>query len=129
MIQLHILSGKMAGSRRDASRFPFRVGRALESDLPLADDGVWEQHLALEFQRENGFYITAAPNAIVTVNSKQTGSALLKNGDLITLGSVKIQFWLAPAPQRSLRLRENLVWALLILVALGQFALIYIFRR
>ena len=70
-----------------------------------------------------------APNAIVTVNGKPAEKTLLKNGDIITLGLVKIQFWLAPAPQRGLRLQENLVWALLIFITLGQLALIYIFRR
>ncbi len=128
MIHLHILSGKKAGSRRDASRFPFRVGRSPQNDLPLEDDGVWEQHITLEFQRKNGFCLAAVSDAIVTVNGKQMGSALLRNGDIITLGSAKIQFWLAPVPQRSLRLRENLVWALLIFITLGQLALIYFFR-
>jgi hypothetical protein len=50
---------------------------------------------------------------------------VLRNGDTITTGSVKIQFWLAAARQGSLRLRENFVWALLGLVTLGQFALLY----
>ena len=105
MIQLHVLSGKKAGDRLDARRFPFRVGRAPQNDLPLEDDGVWEQHLTLEFQRKNGICLTAAPNAIVTINGKQAASTLLRNGDIITLGSAKIQFWLAPAPQRGLQLR------------------------
>jgi hypothetical protein len=127
MIQLHVLSGKKAGDRTDVRRFPFRVGRAPQNDLPLEDDGVWEQHLALEFQKKNGICLTAAPDAIVTINGKQAASALLRNGDIITLGSAKIQFWLAPVPQRGLQLRENLVWALLILVTVGQLLLLYTF--
>ena len=129
MIHLHILSGRKAGSRVDASRFPFRVGRSPQNDLPLEDDGVWEQHIVLEFQKKNGFCLAAAAKAIVTVNGEQTDSTLLRNGDVITLGLAKIQFWLAPAPQRGLRLRENLVWALLILITLGQLLFIYTFRR
>lgn len=129
MIQLHVLSGKKAGSRLNASRFPFRMGRAPQNDLLLEDDGVWEQHATLEFQRKNGFCLMAAPNAIVTVNGKQAGNVLLRNGDMITLGLTKIQFWLMAVPQRGLRLRENLVWALLIFITLGQLALIYTFLR
>jgi pSer/pThr/pTyr-binding forkhead associated (FHA) protein len=129
MVQLHILSGKQAGQRLDARRFPFRVGRAPQNDLPLEDDGVWEQHVTLEFQRKSGFSLIAAANAIVTVNGKQADGTLLRNGDVITLGHAKIQFWLAPAPQRSLRLSENLVWALLIFITLGQLALIFTFLR
>lgn len=126
MIQLHVLSGKKAGSRVAASRFPFRIGRASQNDLPLDDDGVWDEHIALEFCRKEGFRLAAAPEAIATVNSKPAGDALLRNGDIITLGSAKVQFWIAPARQRGLSLRENFVWALLGLVAFGELVLIYL---
>jgi hypothetical protein len=79
----------------------------------------------LEFHRREGFKLAAAQNALVMVNSKPVQTALLHNGDVITLGSVKLQFWLAAARQRGLRLRERLVWALLLTVVLCQFALIY----
>lgn len=126
MIQLHVLSGKKAGSRVAAGHFPFRIGRDPENDLPLDDDGVWGQHLVLQFSGKEGFRLATAPDAIATVNSNPAGEAVLRNGDIITLGSAKLQFWIAPARQRGLRLRENIVWGLLILVALGEFALIYL---
>jgi pSer/pThr/pTyr-binding forkhead associated (FHA) protein len=129
MIQLHVLSGKKAGSRVAAGHFPFRIGRAPQNDLPLDDDGVWDQHIILEFRRKEGFRLAAAPEAIAAVNSKPAGDALLRNGDIITLGSAKLQFWIAPARQRGLRLRENFVWALLIFVALSEFVLIYLTLR
>jgi pSer/pThr/pTyr-binding forkhead associated (FHA) protein len=126
MIQLHVLSGKQAGSRVAASRFPFRIGRDPQNDLPLDDDGVWDKHIVLEFQKKEGFRLAAAPEAIAAVNSKPAGDALLRNGDVITLGSAKLQFWIAPARQHGLRLRENSVWALLFLVALAELVLIYV---
>jgi len=129
MIQLHVLSGKMAGSRVAASRFPFRIGRAPQNDLPLEDDGVWDQHLTLEFRKKEGFRLATAPDAIAAVNTKPAADTLLRNGDIVTLGSAKLQFWIAPARQRGLRLRENLVWALLILVALIELILIYVTLR
>lgn len=51
MIQLHILSGKKAGSLAVAGHFPFRIGRAPENDLSLEDAGIWEQHVTLEFKK------------------------------------------------------------------------------
>jgi pSer/pThr/pTyr-binding forkhead associated (FHA) protein len=125
MVELHILAGKQAGSQSVVRRFPFRIGRAGGNDLQLTDDGAWDQHLTLEFHRREGFRLVTAPNALVMVNSKPAESALLRNGDLITIGSVKLQFWLAAARQRGLRSREGFVWALLLAVLLGQFALIY----
>lgn len=126
MIQLHVLSGKKAGGRVAASRFPFRIGRDPENDLPLDDDGVWDRHIVLEFRRKEGFRLAATPDAIVAINSEPAGEALLRNGDIITLGSAKLQFWIAPARQRGLRLRENCVWALMILVAAAELVLIYV---
>lgn len=127
MIQLQVLSGRKAGSRAMASRFPFHIGRTASNDLPLDDDGVWDQHLALEFKPRDGFYLATAANAIAAVNGKPVENTILRNGDIITVGSAKIQFWLAPAPQYRLRLRENLVWALLLLVTLGQLLLVWSF--
>lgn len=125
MIELHILEGKQAGSRSVVRRFPFRIGRASANDLQLTDDGAWDQHLTLEFRRREGFELVTAQNALVMVNSKPVQTAQLHNGDIITIGCAKLQFWLAAARQRGLRLRERLVWALLLVIVLGQFALIY----
>ena len=125
MIQLTILSGRKAGAQSAARRFPFRIGRAAGNELQLEDDGIWNQHLTLEFNPQSGFSLTTAPEALATVNGTTVQNMILRNGDTITAGSVKIQFWLAAARQGSLRLRENFVWALLALVTLGQFALLY----
>jgi len=125
MVQFNVLSGKKAGNQSVARHFPFRIGRATESDLPLDDDGVWDQHLILEFQRETGFTLTTVSNALASVNGRPVQTAVLRNGDLITLGSVKLQFWLGATRQGGLHTGEFFVWALLILVTLGQLALIY----
>jgi pSer/pThr/pTyr-binding forkhead associated (FHA) protein len=125
MIELHILAGKKAGNQSVVRRFPFRIGRDSENDLQLNDDGAWGQHLTLEFRRREGFKLTAAPDALVMVNHQPVKTALLRNGDVITLGSVKLRFWLEAARQRGLRFREGFVWMLLLAVVLSQFALIY----
>jgi pSer/pThr/pTyr-binding forkhead associated (FHA) protein len=125
MIQLDILSGKKAGGRSAARRFPFRIGRAAGNELQLDDDGIWDQHLTLEFNRQKGFTLATAPNALTTVNGEQVQTAVLRNGDIITIGSARLQFWLAAARQRSLHPREVFVWGLLVAVTAAQLALIY----
>lgn len=125
MIELRILAGEQAGGQSVVRRFPFRIGRAGGNELQLTDDGVWDQHLTLEFHRREGFKLVPALNALAMVNSKPVEASLLRSGDVITVGSAKLQFWLATARQRGLRLREQVVWMLLLLVVLGQFALIY----
>ena len=125
MIQLLILTGKKAAGQVIARRFPFCIGRAAGNDLQLDDDGVWDRHLTLEFHPQQGITLTAAPDALVTVNSRPVQTALLRNGDVITLGAAKFQFWLATVRQQGLRLSEGFVWALLFLVVLLEVFLIY----
>jgi pSer/pThr/pTyr-binding forkhead associated (FHA) protein len=125
MIQLNILSGKKAGGQTVVRHFPFRVGRAAENDLQLEDDGVWDQHLVLEFQKQEGFQLTTSANALVNVNGESVLDKILRNGDIITIGSARLQFWLAAARQRGLRAREFFVWALIAAVTAAQIALVY----
>ena len=125
MVQFHILSGKKAGARMEARRFPFHIGRAAGNDLELDDNGVWDRHVSVEFDPQSGFRLASAPEAIVAVNGAVVKEQALRNGDVITAGSARIQFWLAAARQGNLRLRENAVWALITLVTIAQFVLLY----
>jgi len=125
MIELHILSGRMAGDNQVVRHFPFHIGRVAENDLCLDDDGVWDDHLTLEFQKQEGFILRTAPDALVAVNEQPQTAARLRNGDVFSFGSAKIQFWLAAPRQRGLRLREAFVWTLLAAVTIFQFVLIY----
>jgi pSer/pThr/pTyr-binding forkhead associated (FHA) protein len=125
MVQLRILSGKMAGDVQVVRRFPFCIGRLVENNLCLDEPGVWDKHLTFGFQKKEGFTLETASDALVTVNGESQKSTRLRNGDIISFGSAKIQFWLAPAQLRGLRAREMFIWALLIIVTAVQLALIY----
>ncbi len=125
MIQLRILSGEMAGDVQVVRRFPFRIGRAPENDLRLEAHGVWDNHLTLEFQKSEGFILHTAPETFVAINEEQKKSARLRNGDIVSFGSAKIQFWLAAPRQRGLLPRELSIWLLIAVVTAAQFILIY----
>ena len=125
MVQLKILSGKKAGSIWTARRFPVRVGRSHEADLQLEENGVWDEHFEIQFHPAAGFTLETKPEALVTTNGQPMQRAVLRNGDLIEIGSLKLRFWLDDAPQRGLRIREAFVWILVAAVILGQIALIY----
>jgi len=126
MIQLRILSGKTAGSQTVVRHFPFRIGRAPQNDLHFEDAGVWDSHLTLELQRSHQrFTLAVAPNAVATINNQPIQTAPLRNGDVISFGSVKMQFWLDAVKQRGLRFREWFVWILLAAVTAGQIILLF----
>jgi hypothetical protein len=91
----------------------------------LDDDGVWDRHLTFEFKKKEGFTVTASSNTLATINNEPIQSARLRNGDIVTVGSAKIQFWLAAPRQRGLRIREFFVWTLIAIISLAQVALVY----
>jgi pSer/pThr/pTyr-binding forkhead associated (FHA) protein len=125
MVQLKILSGKKAGAVWVARRFPVRVGRSAASELQLEEDGVWDEHFQINFDPAAGFLLATRPDAHVTVNGQPAQNVLLRNGDLLEIGSLKLQFWLAESRQRALLAREAFLWAIVTAVFLSQIALIY----
>jgi hypothetical protein len=125
MVQLKILTGKKAGATYVARRFPVRVGRGANTDLQFEEDGVWDQHLTLQFSSGEGFVLAPEGEALVRVNGQPVERTLLRNGDAIELGGLRLQFWLGDPPRHSVRLRETLTWFVIGAVTLGQVALIY----
>ena len=125
MVQLEILSGKKAGTQWVARRFPVRIGRAAAADLCLEERGIWDQHVVLNFDPPVGFVLALQPDALAAVNGEPVREAVLRNGDCIEIGSVKLRFWLGETRQTGLRSREALTWTALVAITAGQIALIY----
>jgi pSer/pThr/pTyr-binding forkhead associated (FHA) protein len=124
MIQLDICSGRMAGDSRVVRHFPFQIGRAPGASLRLEEDGVWDQHLELDYDPAQGFVLSRHAPALATVNGWPIDAVLLRNGDIIEIGSQKIRFWLGETRQSRLRLPGVLVWTALATVTALQAVLV-----
>jgi hypothetical protein len=59
------------------------------------------------------------------VNGQPVQQAVLRNGDAIDIGSLRLRFWLSETRQAGLRFREGITWAGIAAISLGQVALIY----
>jgi hypothetical protein len=94
-------------------------------DLRLEEHGVWDRHFELDLDVPDGFVLKVPSEARVNVNGEPARSALLRNGDLIEIGALKVQFWLCETRQKKLRVREVLTWASFVALSAGQLALIY----
>ena len=128
MIQLHVLTGSSAGQRHELNRFPITIGRDPGCSVRLADPGVFDTHFDIQFSPE-GYTLRASPHAVVAVNDSRTESVLLRNGDIISAGYAKIQFWLGAMKQRGLRVRETFAWFLVAAVAIAQiYCFVLLFR-
>jgi pSer/pThr/pTyr-binding forkhead associated (FHA) protein len=124
MVQLKILSGSRKGAAHLAQEFPCVIGRAAGSQLRLEEAGIWEQHLKLALVYPDGFQLEVQPGAIASVNGQPCQQTRLRNGDVIELGSVKLQFWLGEVAQPALTTRERLTWCIIFLLLVFQLALV-----
>ena len=120
-IRLERVDQATAGDPIEAGRFPFALGQARECDLRIDAKGVWGKHLTLDNEGDNGIVATPCPDALVIVNGDAHRNKFRVNhGDLLELGAAKFRFWFAPLGQADRRGLEGLVWAALLLLALGQ---------
>jgi pSer/pThr/pTyr-binding forkhead associated (FHA) protein len=129
MVQFRVLTGSRQGERLIASRFPWLIGRSNSAQLRLEDPGVWERHLEIALEDPGGFVASLLPGALATVNGSPFQQAKLRNGDVLDLGSVRLQFWLSEAPQKGLRWRESLTWLALGALSLVQILLVYLLEQ
>jgi len=126
MVQLNILSGEYQQQFVKSNTFPTRIGRGENCQLQLVDTGIWENHLELNLNEKHHFTIRTASDATAMVNGKPLeGVQLLRNGDLIEIGLVKIQFWLGTVQQKNLSIREAAAWALLLAVTMAEIYLLF----
>ncbi len=110
MVRLRVLSGLRSGFSADFRLFPFTVGRASGSALVLEDPGVWDQHLRLEVVPGEGVLAQVIPPAVAAIGGQPLARQILRNGDVIEFGAVRLRFELTEPGQRSLVLREILTW-------------------
>ena len=67
----------------------------------------------------------SSSEAATLLNGERIQDAVLRNGDVIEAGSVKIRFGFSPTSQTTLRVREIATWLALAALCLAQVALIY----
>lgn len=124
MIRLRILAGQKAGADLLVRNFPYTIGRARTDSLRLEDAGVWDKHLTVSYDPDEGFLLQHNPRALAMLNKEAFEKARLKAGDTIEFGAARMQFWLSELEPRNLKHRERLTWAALIALALAQVALL-----
>lgn len=125
MLHLQILSGKQAGVVFDSRRFPVHVGRGSGNDIRLEEEGVWEKHFEINLDAARDFVLTAHSGALLVVNADPVQSTALRNGDLITAGSVRIAFRLSETHQPVMRLADGITWLLIAGVTVAQIVILY----
>lgn len=120
------LSTRVLGSPRVEelrSGLPCVVGRSPSCSLRIESRGIWPEHFRLESNAAGEVVLYSGPG-ITLVNGHPVTEAVLRSGDTVEFGDVSARFWLAPAPQGSLRPLELLVWLLVLAAAFVQILII-----
>jgi len=81
-----------------------------------------QNHVKMAFSTDADYYIPGMDRGQVVIDR------ILRNGDLIELGSAQLRFWFARTRQKTLRLREALTWIALVMLFGTQIGLIYLLR-
>jgi pSer/pThr/pTyr-binding forkhead associated (FHA) protein len=124
MLQFNVLAGAQVGTVWVAEAYPVQIGRATGAGLRLEEAGVWDRHAEVCFDATEGFILTVHQGAITSVNGTPVQQVRLRNGDIVELGSVKLQCWLAEVKRRDPVWRERLLWLSLIVLTIAQLILI-----
>jgi pSer/pThr/pTyr-binding forkhead associated (FHA) protein len=124
MVHLQIRGAGMAGHEVVVRHFPFSIGRAPDRALRLQAPGVWAEHAELHWRPGGWVELRSSPPARTYLNGTPTEQGVLRQGDEIELGGVRLRFWLSPARQAGLVGREALAWAGLAAGAVVQVLLI-----
>jgi hypothetical protein len=112
------------------SRFPFSVGRS-DTDLCLADPGVWDTHFRIELSPGHRFFLQIGEGRIVTIDGLDvpTKNKDIRDGAMIGCGSVNLRFQLSPTAPRDLRIQALALWVVLGLVLLLELGILTVGMR
>ncbi len=90
--RLHMLTGNQQGREHPLSDRVTTIGRGINNDIVLSDSQTSRKHV--EIVRENNVY-TAIDQGSANgfyINEQQSQRAILKDGDIITIGLVRMAF-------------------------------------
>ena len=129
MIELRILSGSRKGETFRTDRGSITIGRSPRADLSLAEPGVWDLHAEVCQGPDHCFHLKALGEGTVTLGSVAVREAILRQGVPMQLGTLTLEFWLAPSRQSGLRVQEIALWLLIALMVSLQGILLLLLRR
>lgn len=103
-----VRSGAMAGAVRLMGRAAFTIGRSPENEFVIISDPKCSRKHASVNWTPNGLEITTLNGENpVLVNGAEIATALLNDGDIVTLGETEVQFNLTTSPNGDIHERQT----------------------
>lgn len=102
MIELVELGGRLPGRRFQPGAAPVRLGRHPGVEVVLPEPGVWDRHAEIRLHPDGAFHLRGLGDAHLTVNQEPVQEHRLRGGDVLGIGSVRLQFGIRGAAQSSM---------------------------
>lgn len=110
MVELSVLSGPDRGRVLTVGTLPAVVGRAGSGVTHLSGPGVWDRHFELRESVDGRVVLRVLGEARVCVGAEAVSEHVLRNGDEMEVGSLRMRFGLSRPGSRSLVGREVGFW-------------------
>ncbi len=93
-----VVDGPLTGKQFIVSNSTTTIGRNYQCDLVFAKDPmIADQHLRIDRDKNGNYVLYVAPGASAAVNGQLAGSAALRHGDMVSIGSTALRFELRNA--------------------------------
>jgi pSer/pThr/pTyr-binding forkhead associated (FHA) protein len=97
-----ICNGEMAGRSFLLDRSALTIGNSVECDVIIQDDSVAPQHATFLCEKDGDYLQDLSGQHATAVNGVQLkGSLLLRKGDIISLGNIRLEYTFIPEAQTS----------------------------
>ncbi|MGE3311574.1 MAG: FHA domain-containing protein [Limisphaerales bacterium] len=104
----------------EIQRTPFVIGRSPAAGLSLNRPGIFDAHLTVRVAPGEGWVVETGDGALALVEGRPFQRHRLRNGDVIDIGNLPLQFVLAPVRRKSLVAWSVLFWLLIGLIVAAQ---------
>jgi pSer/pThr/pTyr-binding forkhead associated (FHA) protein len=91
--KLIVQEGPLAGKEFELGRLgSYTIGRTPENDVPLKDRAISREHCRVDYDGEFYWLVDKSSHNGTIVNGRQITKCMLFNGDVITVGHVRLTF-------------------------------------
>lgn len=104
-----VINGSMAGSVRLMSGASFTIGRSAENEFVIVNDPKCSRKHASVQSGSSGYEISSLNEANpVQVNGREVANAVLKDGDVVTVGNTEVKFNSTNSASADMRSHSNI---------------------
>jgi pSer/pThr/pTyr-binding forkhead associated (FHA) protein len=90
---LNVMNGAREGDSIELTRLgSYTIGRVRDCEIRIRDRGISRQHCRIDFDGDHYWLVDLKSQNGTVLNGRRINRSLLYNGDVFTVGHVKLEF-------------------------------------